>query len=252
MRPVRGSRKHILDWVGRATFPEELSSLVRPTGATVTGRHVWMPRGHDRSTEPRLERFGPHALPAVVEWKALRSWWMAPNGRGNTPNWDLAATCDVRGGPGLILVEAKADASELTVDGKQIRGRPSWRSRENHARIANAIEEARRALNATVLGVRIRADSHYQLSNRVAFAWKLADLGLETVLVYLGFTGDPDAADAGGPFRDHEHWLSVFSEHARAVLPDEFLERRLDCGAAGMQLIVRSLALEPSGSGSSG
>lgn len=249
MRAVRGSRKHILDWVERSTFPEELTALVRPTGATVTSRHLWTPRGHDRSREPRLERFGPQALPAAVEWEALHSWWLVHRGPANTPNWDLAATCDMGGEPGLILIEAKANASELKVEGKQLRGRPSWRSRENHARIADAIDEARRALNGIVLGVRIRVDSHYELSTRVALAWKLATLGLETVLVCLGFTADLEAADVGESFRDHEHWLSVFSEHARAVLPDGLFERRLDCGAAGMQLIIRSLTVHSGGPG---
>jgi hypothetical protein len=247
MKAVRGSRKHILDWVGRTTFPEELSALVRPTGATVTERHRWMPRGRDRSTRARLERFGPHALPAVVEWEALRSWWVAHDGRASTPAWDLVATCDLRGGPGLILIEPRINTSELTSDGKELRGRPSWRSRENHARIRNAIEEARRGLNAEVLGVRIRAGSHYRLSSRVAFAWRLASLGLETVLVYLGLTGHAGEAETDQRFRDHDHWLSAFSAHARAVLPDQFFERRLECGSAGMQVIVRSLALEPGG-----
>lgn len=81
------------------------------------------------------------------------------------------------------------------------RRRPGTTTRESAPRIA----EACAGLQLLGPAVRISRDSHYQLSNRVAFAWKLATLGLPTVLVYLGFWGDDGIADVGEPFWDAEH-----------------------------------------------
>jgi hypothetical protein len=36
----------------------------------------------------------------------------------------------------------------------------------------------------------LTADSHYQLANRLASAYKVASAGIPVVLLYLGFTGD--------------------------------------------------------------
>jgi len=45
---------------------------------------------------------------------------------------------------------------------------------------------------------------HYQLSNRLAFLWRLAKADIPTVLVYLGCTGDQPFGTGVVPFRDHE------------------------------------------------
>ena len=88
--------------------------------------------------------------------------------------------------------------------------------------------------------LRISRDSHYQLSNRVAFTWKLASLGLRTILVYLGFFGADGIADVGEPIKDAAHWNRVFAAYAHSVVPSDLFEHRIDCGAAPMWLLVRS------------
>jgi hypothetical protein len=112
-------------------------------------------------------------------------------------------------------------------------------SSANHERIGLAINEACVALRQASPAVAISRDAHYQLSNRVAFAWKLASLGVPTVLVYLGFFGDTGIVDAGVPFDSDAHWQACFWEHAASIVPADLFERRLDCGAAPAWLLVR-------------
>lgn len=233
----RGSRSHILNWVECPGFAAELTRLLEPTGALVSESDQWMPRGNSDDAEARLQRNGADLLPDSVDWTELRRWWLAHNGRANTPNWDLAASCSIRGTRGLVLVEGKAHVEELSDEPKPERDGASWRSRENHQRIGEAIAEASRELSVLVPGVNISRDSHYQLANRVAFSWKLASMGLETVLLYLGFTGD---SEVGVGFRDAQHWEAVFRAHVAGVLPAELLEREVDCGPAAFRILVRA------------
>lgn len=86
----------------------------------------------------------------------------------------------------------------------------------------------------------ISRDSHYQLSNRIAFAWKLASLGVPTVLVYLGFYGDEGIRDAGEPFRDHAHWDETFASYAHTLVPSDLFNTRLDCGNAPTWFLVKA------------
>jgi hypothetical protein len=236
-----GSRKHILDWVERVEFTSELTALLRPTGAVVSAADRWMPRGWSDDTEARLSHHGEALLPGSIDWSELRRWWLVHNGRANTPNWDLASSCDIAGRKGLVLVEAKAHVEELSDEPKHQKKDTEnklSRSQANHDRIGAAIEEASTALSAVATGVALSRDSHYQLSNRVAFAWKLASSGIETVLLYLGFTGD---SKHGTAIRDGEHWNSVFCEHASDVLPGELLEREVRLGSAAFRILVRAM-----------
>jgi hypothetical protein len=66
------------------------------------------------------------------------------------------------------------------------------------------------------------------------------DLGVPTVLVYLGFRGDDGIADAGEPIRDASHWREVFARYAYPSVPQDLFERRLDCGAAPVWFLIRS------------
>jgi len=113
-------------------------------------------------------------------------------------------------------------------------------SRANHERIGTAIAEACTALQRWSATTSVGRDSHYQLANRVAFAWKLASLGIPTVLVYLGFCGDHGIADVGEPIRDASHWSDIFAAYAHSAVPQDLFERRLDCGAAPAWFLVRS------------
>lgn len=113
-KSLRGSRKHVLDWTSTPEFLVELLQLVAPIHARVSAASQWMPRGHNDLEEARLETFGPKALPDAGVWAALRTWWLAHEEGANTPNWDIALSCEIEDRPGLVLVEAKANAPELS------------------------------------------------------------------------------------------------------------------------------------------
>jgi hypothetical protein len=230
----------VLDWTDTPEFSVELLQLVAPVDCRLSARSRWMPRGYRSPDEARLETFGPEVWPETKAWSVLLKWWLAYERGANTPNWDIAASCEVDGGPGLILVEAKANVPELSVAGKPTDLGVSAASAENHQRIGVAIGEACAALQRVSPSTAISRDSHYQLSNRVAFAWKLANAGVPTVLVYLGFWGDDGLADVGPPFQSAAHWEAVFTEYARSVVPMDLFEYRVECGAAPMWLLVRS------------
>jgi len=238
---LRGSRKHVLDWTSRASFQRSLVELVRPVAVSVDAADLWMPRGHKEPKEARLESFGPRAYPNLEVWPRLETWWLSHTAGANTPNWDVAAACRVNDTPGLILIEAKANVPELSAAGKPLGQEASENSRQNHERIGAAIKEASDALGGPQRGVRLSRDHSYQLSNRIAFAWRLASWGIPVVLVYLGFTGDNQIADVGEPLKDDAHWLRLFSDHLAEIAPREWVNSRVDTQSAPFWLLARTL-----------
>jgi hypothetical protein len=234
----RGSRKHVLDWTSRPNFLVELLQLVSPVECKLTAASKWMPQGHASPQEARLESFDPFLSRQVRS--ELRKWWLAHEAGANTPNWDIAVGCEIEGKSGLLLVEAKANVPEMSPSGKKLSDDASDRSSANHGRISEAIADACAGLRRAGAETSIRADQHYQLSNRIAFAWKLADLGVPTVLVYLGFTGDEGIRDAGEPFRDDDHWRSAFGAYAYSTVPKNAFESRINCGNSPAWFLVRS------------
>jgi hypothetical protein len=240
MTSFRGSRKHMLDWLDSPSFRAELNELLSPSGAVVGPEDEWMPRGSEQPQEARLDTFGPRHLPDFPHWREVRDWWLVHHRGANTPNWDMAATCTLGNRCGLMLLEAKANVEELKADGKALSPTASQHSKDNHSRIGDAIDEARAALLPQWPALAISRDTHYQLSNRVAFAWRLASLGLPVVLVYFGFLGDQGIRDAGEPFTSDQHWQDAFWDHAGSVLPKTMCEQPVDCGAAPFWFLSRS------------
>lgn len=236
---VRGSKKHILDWVEQSTFSRDLIALASPVACELTGESIWLPSGHQSPREARLETFGPRALPGHPAWSAVPKWWLKHHRGANTPNWDIALSCLVEARPGLVLVEAKANEPELSKAGKRaVVG--SERSHENHEQISSAIAEARDALLAQFPTMSIDRDRHYQLSNRIAFAWKLASLGIPTVVIYLGFIGDTGVANVGAPFYDDDHWQRTFRSHLAEVCRDDICGAGVQTSDAKFWFLVRS------------
>jgi hypothetical protein len=237
----RGSRKHILDWTEQPDFIVRLLDMILPVQAHVTAGSIWMPRGYRFPDEARLETFGSEFLKDHHAWPVLRRWWLRHERGANTPNWDLAVGCEIEGKPGLIVVEAKANKAELKSEGKEPPSdSSSQRSVENHKHIAHAIGEARQGLHTLGFETRIDRDRYYQLSNRIAFAWKLASVGIPTVLVYLGFLGDSGIADVGPQFGDDADWRSTFLDHALQVGTDGLFQNRVEIGCAAAWFLVRS------------
>jgi hypothetical protein len=243
MRVYRGSRKHVLDWCEQPRFIPELLALAEPATPRVSAQSLWMPLGYDEACEAELVSFGPLYLPDSPVWTQLRRWWLTHERGAKTPNWDIVLGCELEGEPGLILVEAKANKKELKVAGKLLDDDGSYNSRDNHAQIGSAIEEACKGLRSIHKGISLSRDSHYQLANRLAFTWKLAALGVPTVLIYLGFYADTGIGDVGEPFADAEDWKRTFEVHAAPSGISALCERKLDCGAAPAWVFVRARAV---------
>lgn len=241
----------MLDWLESPGFLTELNGMLASSGAEVSADDEWGPRGWEDPVEPRLETFGPRALPGVIDWSRLTRWWLEHPSGANTPNWDMAATCTVAGRKGLVLLEAKAHSMELGLSGKSLRSDASEKSRENDRKIRAAIAEASGALSEVVSGVTIRSSWTYQLANRIAHAWWLAREGVPTVLLYLAFLNDPNMYDQGEPITDLANWRACFANYARRSLPEGFSERWIPCGKAEMYLALAVLDMPrgyPSGS----
>ena len=235
----RGSRKHVLDWVEHPNFTPELLELIRPITVKVTSRSTWTPQGYRWPDEARLEQWGPGRIGSEETWTELQRWWLAAPRGANTPNWDLAVVAEIEGEMGLVLVEAKANVPELSPHGKD-QPSASENSQANHERIGAAIEQDRVALSGQAPGLTISRDTHYQLSNRLAFTWKLAEMGIPVVLVYLGFTVDNGIRDAGEPFADDKHWQRVFEGYAGDVGAATLFEKRHQLNGAPFWLLSRS------------
>lgn len=244
----RGSRKHVLDWVRSPDFRDELNTMIAASGVRVRLGDLIMPTGEPGKAgirEARLERF----LPDGDVCRALQRWWLAAPRGANTPNWDLAALTEHKGRPALVLVEAKANHPELSRAGKPvpraIRRRsvliePSANSWANHARVAEAISEAENGINRLLPGFSLSRDRNYQISNRLAFSWKLASLGIPTVLLYLGFTGDRGLEPTRPMLRDASDWNRCFAARTENVIPRGAAGRWIEVGPAGFMLLVSS------------
>ena len=67
----RGSRKHVLDWVEGPEFALEFTEFLQPTGAVVSSRDSWMPRGHSDDDEARFDVHGTALFGEVSAWREL-------------------------------------------------------------------------------------------------------------------------------------------------------------------------------------
>ena len=231
----RGSRPRCVLLVDglRSDVAAQLTRLVNRPGVTVTENDFWMPHGKPVWTddgwnkkpadEARLDRHDGFLAPETRQ--ALGDWWLEVRRGANTPNWDLATTCEIEEQKGLLLVEAKAHSSELSEAGKQ--APTSENGSKNHERIGWAIEQARTGLGRVGGSWGLSRDHHYQLANRFAWSWKLARLEVPVVLVYLGFLNARDMAEDGVLFRSEDDWSSAMRDHARGVVDESCWEHRL-------------------------
>lgn len=240
----RGSkpRCHLLTHGSRKDVAARLTRLATPF-ATVSESDAWMPDGFSDVEEAELHRAA--RLISVDHCETLTDWWLAPaSRRGKTPNFDIAATCRVEGRRGLLLVEAKAHANELSKEalGRILKADSSLERKLSHTKIGAAIEEARAGLErATSLSWKIGRDSHYQMSNRFAWAWKMTQLGIPVVLVYLGFINAAEMEDRGGLFSDHSEWESSVKAHSESLFSETVWGRAWDIGGEILVPLICSL-----------
>ena len=242
-RERRGGRARciLLTQGSNNVVAHRLSALAAPFATVDPVRHAWMPRGF---AEPREARLGD--LPSFLserDREAITNWFLRFPRGANTPNWDIASTATVDGREGLLLVEAKAHTRELSDSGKapcppDVGERSAERSEKNRAKIEAACGEASRALNCVLPGWNLSIEHHYQLSNRFAWAWKLASLGIPVALVYLGFLEADEMRDQGTPFADGQHWRNCLKAHARGVVPDKVWDEPIFVGGTPLHAIL--------------
>lgn len=165
----------------------------------------------------------------------LTGWWLAQPGAANTPNWDLVSTCRINSRDGLVLVEAKAHEGELSA------GSCGATNQENLKQIKKALAEANVAWNALASGAALSAVSHYQLSNRFAFAWKLTTMGIPVVLIYLGFL-DAHEIEYGGRIllRDHAEWRRRVLAQSKGIIPETVWDKTVDVGGTPLTVVIKS------------
>lgn len=214
-RPPRGSKKHVLDLVRSDTFPARLNALLKPYDVHINSPGIWRP-DKDSEKEWSAKTFCAEFLKDKAE--GFASWWVG----WKNPTWDLLATCTIGNAPGLLLVEAKANDKELSKGGKSRGKNPSPLSKANHECIGEALNKASAGLNAAYApgGFNLRIDSHYQLCNRIATAWKLAQCGLPTALLYLGFTGDTGMENGSRKaIKGSDHWQRLMGGYLHGVAP---------------------------------
>lgn len=179
-----------------------------------------MPQGFFEPTEAQLHV--AHRLVDNALGQELGHWWLGGiRQERRTPNFDIASTCTIEGRKGLLLVEAKAHHGELSKEsaGRALATRSSDARIESHRAIGAAIEQAAQGLTRdTGLDCRVSRDHCYQMSNRFAWAWKLATLDIPVVLVYLGLLQADEMADQGRPIDSHADWEQTVLQHSAAVL----------------------------------
>lgn len=165
----------------------------------------------------------------------LARWWLVHyRGSTKTPNWDIASTCSIKGQRGLLLVEAKAHEKELGDD------KCGSKNSDNRERIRCAIAQANAGLKLITEGSwSLSRDSHYQLSNRFAWSWKLASLGVPVVLVYLGFLKAEEMVDLGEPFESEAHWSEVLKSYSAGFVDNGCWGHTLDVGGTPMLPLIR-------------
>jgi len=242
----RGSRARcVLFTEGtREEVAKRLTALVAPHAIVDPARHVWAPKGLSDPAEGKLGETPPFLSDKQRE--DISNWWLAVrHPAANTPNWDFISQATIGGREGLILVEAKAHDTELTKEegGKPLDTQASQDSFSNHKRIGACIDEASQALSsATGLAWHLSRDSHYQMSNRFAWSWKVTTMGIPVVLVYLGFLKANEMQDRGLPFASHEQWKQLVESQSQTLFPDAVWGKAWGVNGTDLTPLIRSQA----------
>ena len=243
----RGSRKHVLDFLGSPDWPQRLQEIIGIDEIQLAEAPCPKPGGHHSVAEADLDDY-IHQF-CAAKWPGVNQlnhgkWW-APNG-GTRPQMDLICQIRVGGKDGLLFVEAKAHEGELDWGGKSLADDASAGSVQNHENIRQQIEFAKKGLNELpISGFNLTITSHYQLVNRLTYLWKLASVGVPVVLMYLGFTSDKYFATDF--IQDDRHWQRIMGGYLQGVVPHGFPESEFPLkNGASLRMIIRSCDISPS------
>lgn len=236
-RDFFGSRYRclLMTHLGKARLYDRLNTLCKHPNVAISfdpQKDNYLPQGFCRPSEQMLTSLTDETIGKVLtEEKQLDlwNWWLEVGNRGtSTPTWDLISSCTINKSRGLLLVEAKAYNGENSPAKKT---KDSRTNIKNHEKINGAIEQARDALDEiTKLTWGIQRDSYYQLSNRFAWGWKLANLGIPVALLYLGFLNAEDMQAKGKEiYQNKDDLLREFqSDNVTRIVPYEAWEKPLD------------------------
>lgn len=210
------------------------------------------PQGYFEAKELMLTNVDDEVIKEVLTDEIqdiLWDWWLKEGNKGTrTPNWDIITTCKIDGKRGLLLVEAKAHHAEIkdSANKKEINA-------DNRAKIEGALDKASDELSAiTKLSFKLERGDYYQLSNRFAWSWKLAEQGIPVVLVYLGFINAYEMNYGGRKlFTDHDDFVEAMTtgEPAKIVDPDVW-GKKLDIPSENGEktpfiALLKSMEFEP-------
>ena len=204
---------------------------------------VCYPRGYKDFDEVRLGQANKLISPQIR--RELNNWWLGRNtessGNRDTPNWDIACRAKINSQEGLVLVEAKAHKAELW--NKETSGADPLGSLIH---IKNAINQANDALNIIMPGFKLQHNEYYQLSNRFAWSWKLASMGIPVILIYLGFLKAYEMRSVT-TFDEAGDWLNCVEGYCFEKIPSAIWNREVKTGAASFYPIIRSMNIQPCG-----
>lgn len=216
--PPRGSKLHMQQLVQLPDLEGRVAELARCAGLNVSGVANCHPNATDGG-EMGLRRFCERYMKRLYEnGDPFQKWW-TPYG-GKPPTYDLLCTFGPVGYEGIICVEAKAWEGELKEPRpKRSSSNPERRaanSRCIHCRIVDAL--------SAIWGEHHPAPDwdgdRYQLYNRLAWGHRLAELGVDVVIMYLGFADDqcwPKHAIEG------DKWRGIVRCFADGVLPPNYV-----------------------------
>jgi hypothetical protein len=233
-RDLRGSRLRclLLTSQPRSQVAGFLTSLAAPH-AEVSAGDNWSPRGFWEPEEARLGE--TRDFLAEEDRKALTTWWLSNPIRANTPNWDLVSTCRIADRAGLLLVEGKAHLGEFADDSC------TATNSDNLSQIKTALREAMTGWDRLGHACMLSASSHYQLSNRFAFAWKLATMGTPVVLIYLGFIDAHDMQNRGRRLiTSDSQWRDWVVKRSKKTVPLEVWDKTINVDGTQLTVLIRS------------
>ena len=212
-----------------------LTQLGKEAGVTVSTDDHWQPRGTRDTREAQLDKVlrGGRQFLDESRRQQLKDWWLVYRKEiARTPTWDVASTCSIFGRKGLLLVEAKAHVNELkTRDECSASG-------ANRDQIERAVQCANAGLSDVTGGTwRLGIERHYQLSNRFAWSWKIASLGVPVALMYLGFLNAQEMPEPR--FHCESDWHLALQDHARGVVDETCWDKGFEVAGTPLVPLVR-------------
>jgi len=244
MNSFKGSQRCVLELLREPSFLVEINNLIKSTDANVDISDKWKPINLTYYKEAELRDFLSSQFNQKIGYD-IANWWLAvKSSNSRTPNWDLISTCTINNQKGILLVEAKAHVKELEDEskGKSLAKDASENSKLNHTKIEEAISIANDGINESGFVVSISRDNCYQLSNRIAHSWWLANQGIPVVLLYLGFLNVKDMNDGKYKiFKTDTDWQTCFLNHAKQVGVDTLLNQKVECGQGSFITICKSI-----------